>query len=827
MNPVSARGRALIFASFLTTIAGLAACQTMGLDPSGIAGLDASVPEAGLFGATVEGGASAPSPGSLDGGSASDAALDGDSATLPGDSATIAFDPPAGNYTTAQAVVLTPSVAGATIYYTTNGSNPTRDSIVFSAPIAVAQNAMIRAMAVVPGQEPSPVVVGTYTLTVPVGTTAPVHFDPPAGSHVNDVSVHLSSTTDGATICYTTNSSLPICHAGTCGPSSSTYVGGVAVATTGTTVRAVACKSGNADSDVTSSRYTFHAAHAVTDVAQGTVPYQQPVVFASTTWNSTIHYTTGAAAPEPTCESPAFPSMPYQASIDQNVVYKTIVCKPGYAPSTIDTFAYRVALGAPTLDTGTYANDHAVVASPDADSATADATYHCFSTGTSPVACDANGGCSAGTTSLTVTASGTTVNAVGCRAGFDPTEPVSGTYDLHVAPVAIAGPTPPQGYDPLTASNYWDGSSPDAFTLGTATTGETIRYSLDGSDVTCQQPCLNDASCRLCSAPDTSCVTPTLSFPPATTIKAIACKTGYAASPTHTLTYANPIGQVTLATPSPGTDTYYDDQTITLSPTPADAKVCYTLGTNPADPTCDVVTEACGGTLVHVYNPNAKPIVSTTGSVLKAIACKSGAAASSLVTATYTLQAVAPTFTPNTGTVDFGTSIAWSSPTTGVSYARTQGLPVAADPACANASGATSVLFNNASGAPASQYKLVACRPGYLASAISAQMFVASLQAPTISPGGNPPEGHFTGPVMVGLSTASIGASGARMCFTTDGGTPACSPTVPVACAGTGNVTQYNGPFQVSVDNTTIRAITCANNYPGSTVSTATLNFGP
>ncbi len=70
--------------------------------------------------------------------------------TISGEATSIAaptFNPAAGTYYEAQNVTLT-AEDGATIYYTTNGNDPTTASTVYSAPINVAQNMTIKAIAV-------------------------------------------------------------------------------------------------------------------------------------------------------------------------------------------------------------------------------------------------------------------------------------------------------------------------------------------------------------------------------------------------------------------------------------------------------------------------------------------------------------------------------------------------------------------------------------------------------------------------------------------------------------------------------------------------------
>jgi glycosidase len=72
-----------------------------------------------------------------------------------------------GTYATLQSVAITDSTAGATIYYTTNGSAPTASSAVYTAPIPVATTTTIEALAIANGYTNSNVTSATYTINLP------------------------------------------------------------------------------------------------------------------------------------------------------------------------------------------------------------------------------------------------------------------------------------------------------------------------------------------------------------------------------------------------------------------------------------------------------------------------------------------------------------------------------------------------------------------------------------------------------------------------------------------------------------------------------------
>ncbi len=84
--------------------------------------------------------------------------------------ATPAFWPVPGSYSQTQAgqtLTLTDGTAGATIYYTTDGSTPTTSSAIYANPITINATATIKAIATASGFSTSAVASGTYTLSLP------------------------------------------------------------------------------------------------------------------------------------------------------------------------------------------------------------------------------------------------------------------------------------------------------------------------------------------------------------------------------------------------------------------------------------------------------------------------------------------------------------------------------------------------------------------------------------------------------------------------------------------------------------------------------------
>ncbi len=90
------------------------------------------------------------------------------------------MSPGTGVYDNAQTVSITSATAGATIYYTTDGSKPTTSSSVYSAPFAVSTTTTVRAIAVASGKENSREQVAIVNIPITVATIAELYNYLPA-----------------------------------------------------------------------------------------------------------------------------------------------------------------------------------------------------------------------------------------------------------------------------------------------------------------------------------------------------------------------------------------------------------------------------------------------------------------------------------------------------------------------------------------------------------------------------------------------------------------------------------------------------------------------
>ncbi|MGD0894045.1 MAG: chitobiase/beta-hexosaminidase C-terminal domain-containing protein, partial [Terracidiphilus sp.] len=161
--------------------------------------------------------------------------------------ATPVISPSGGSFTAAQTVTIADSTAGATIYYTTDGSTPTTSSTKYSAAISVSSTETINAIAAASGDSNSAEASASFTFTTPIVATPAI--SPAGGSFTAAQTVTITDATTGATIYYTTDGSTP-------STSSTKYTASFTVSAA-ETVNAIATASGDSNSAVATESYTF------------------------------------------------------------------------------------------------------------------------------------------------------------------------------------------------------------------------------------------------------------------------------------------------------------------------------------------------------------------------------------------------------------------------------------------------------------------------------------------------------------------------------------------------------------------------------------------
>jgi hypothetical protein len=160
--------------------------------------------------------------------------------------ATPTASPAPNTYSAPQSVTLADATAGASIYYTTDGTTPTTSSTLYSGAIPVASTTTIQAIAAVAGDTTSTVGVFAYTISLPAAATPT--FSPAPGAYSTAQTVTISDTTAGATIYYTTDGTTPT--------TSSTVYSAPFQISEPTTVEAIATANDYSTSAVASATYT-------------------------------------------------------------------------------------------------------------------------------------------------------------------------------------------------------------------------------------------------------------------------------------------------------------------------------------------------------------------------------------------------------------------------------------------------------------------------------------------------------------------------------------------------------------------------------------------
>ncbi|MCL4821364.1 MAG: chitobiase/beta-hexosaminidase C-terminal domain-containing protein [Vicinamibacteria bacterium] len=156
-----------------------------------------------------------------------------------------AITPASGTYTSSVEVSMTSAEPGAVIRYTTDGSEPTEASALYSGAFGLEQSATVTARAFLNGIG-SPATIEAYEIVV-----AAPEVSPAGGTFAGPTLVHLSSDTPGATVRYTLDGSEPTA-ASPAGPYAT-------VRSTGT-LRARAFKPGATPSEIVDVTFTISLA---------------------------------------------------------------------------------------------------------------------------------------------------------------------------------------------------------------------------------------------------------------------------------------------------------------------------------------------------------------------------------------------------------------------------------------------------------------------------------------------------------------------------------------------------------------------------------------
>ena len=173
----------------------------------------------------------------------------------------------------------------------------------------------------------------------PLDTVAAPAFTPAEGTFASSQSVTLATSTDGASIRYTTDGTAPTATTGMA------YSGAIAVPAT-TTIRAIATKTGWNDSPVVSATFTItgKVADIQFDPAAGSFDTATSVALSSATAGAQIYFTTDGS--DPTTANGTLYAGPISVSTTQMI--KAVGVKQSWESSEITSAAYTIA-GAGTV----------------------------------------------------------------------------------------------------------------------------------------------------------------------------------------------------------------------------------------------------------------------------------------------------------------------------------------------------------------------------------------------------------------------------------------------------------------------------------------------
>jgi hypothetical protein len=185
------------------------------------------------------------------------------------------ISPSPGPFTGTQTVTITDAIAGAIIYYTTDGSTPMYYSPVYSSanPIVVSSTETITAIASVNGYLQSAPASSTFTLTTSAAN--PV-FSLAAGTYTGVQTLTITDSSPSPTIYYTLDGSTPT-------TASAVYSNPLSIPVSASlTVQAIAVSPGLIASSMVSATYTIQPAYQI-NFPQGFTLADGPIQFNGTT----------------------------------------------------------------------------------------------------------------------------------------------------------------------------------------------------------------------------------------------------------------------------------------------------------------------------------------------------------------------------------------------------------------------------------------------------------------------------------------------------------------------------------------------------------------
>jgi formylglycine-generating enzyme required for sulfatase activity/C1A family cysteine protease len=542
--------------------------------------------------------------------------------------ATPVANPAGGVYSGPLSVALSCTTIGATIKYSTDGSDPLTNGSTYITPISISANATLKMVATKSGLNNSDVKTESYVINLSK-VLNPV-ITPSGGTYTSKQLVSISCATQGATIKYTIDESDPILYG---------YIYNSAFEVSkNITLKVIAIKENSINSDAVTTSYIINipvVSNPTFNPADGTsFATSQQITISCSTSGATIKYTIDGSTPSATVGTTY--SAPFTLSATATV--KAIATKNGMTDSAIASAAYTKMAQAATptfnpVGNTSFATSQQITIS----CATSGATIKYTTDGSTPSTTVGTPYTAPFTLSAT-----TTIKAIAFNTGMTDSVVASATYTKMDQ---VATPT----FNPADGTNF---TTNQQVTISCPTSGAAIKYTTDGT--------IPSATAgTLYSAPFTLSTT--------ATVKAIAIKSGMTDSTVSSATYTK-MDQIAAPTFSPVDGTNFaTSQQVTISCSTSGAVIKYTTdGTIPS---------------ATVGTPYSAPFTLSTTATVKAIATKSGMTDSAVSSATYTriVQVATPTLSLVGGTYTTVQSITISCSTSGATiiYTTNSSVPSA------------------------------------------------------------------------------------------------------------------------------------------------------
>lgn len=263
--------------------------------------------------------------------------------------AALVITPTAGVYTESQSVTITTSSPGVSIRYTTDGSDPTETSPLYTVPLTVNTQTTVKARGFRPNWQASAIAASTFTFNY--GTVATPSITPLSSTYLSSVTVTIEAE-PGATIRYTLDGTAPT--------EASLLYSAPFSTSAATVVNAKAFRVDYTPSATRTVPYWVKVGVPAVTPAAGEWPADTLITATAPTVGARVHYTIDGR--EPTTSDPAFDaSAPLYVG---NFTLKARGFLAGDDPSDIVERAYTLSS---TLSIGAVAagSTHSIALRPD------------------------------------------------------------------------------------------------------------------------------------------------------------------------------------------------------------------------------------------------------------------------------------------------------------------------------------------------------------------------------------------------------------------------------------------------------------------------------